>query len=89
MDKQDMALLIEVEDYLIRLDRVLQQLTGYGYADGDFAKLGNVYDVIYRNAKPYLPANVEWDVELYDIITNQELSCEERANILLSRHTKS
>ena len=89
MNKQDMAQLIEAEDHLIRLNSVLQELTGYGYEDGDFAKLGNIYDVIYRNAKPYLPANTEWDVELYSIITNQELSFEERANIFLSRHAKS
>ena len=49
MEKKDMALLIEVEDTLDDMDKALELLTGHGHANGEFIKLDNVFEVIYRN----------------------------------------
>ena len=50
MEKKDMALLIEVEDELNDMDKALEQLAGHGHASGEFIRLDNVFDVIYRNS---------------------------------------
>ena len=52
MEKSDLILLIEAEDELHRMDKVLEQLTGQGHADGEFVKLDNVYNVIHNNSHP-------------------------------------
>ena len=52
MNQRDMALLIEVEDELDKMDQALEQLAGHGHASGNFVKLDNVYDVIQHNAHP-------------------------------------
>ena len=46
MDKKDMTLLIEAEDAINDMDRLLVQLTSMGHSDGLFNKIDNVYEVI-------------------------------------------
>jgi len=53
LEKGDMAKLIEVEDELHNMDKVLEQLAGHGHANGEFIKLDNVFDVIHRNSREY------------------------------------
>lgn len=59
LEKKDMALLIEVEDTLADMDEALEQLTGHGHANGEFIKLDNVFDVIYRNSHTVYSGNPE------------------------------
>lgn len=83
MDKQDMASLIEVEDTLADMDKVLHLLAGHGYANGEFTKLDNVFDVIYRNSHEVYLGNPEEGQELFfEIIMNREMTPDERAEIL-------
>ena len=51
MDKKDMTLLIEAEDAINDMDRLLVQLTSMGHSDGLFNKIDNVYEVIMNNKK--------------------------------------
>ena len=50
MTREDMVLLIEAEDTINNMNAVFMQLTGFGYADGEFAKLDNVFEVILNNS---------------------------------------
>ena len=53
MDKKDMTLLIEAEDAINDMDRLLVQLTSMGHSDGLFNKIDNVYEVIMNNSHEY------------------------------------
>jgi len=85
VDKADMALLIEVEDELYNMDKALEQLAGHGHASGDFIKLDNVFDVIYRNSHTVYSGNPEEGQELFfQILMSRELTPEQRADILMN-----
>ena len=85
MEKKDMALLIEVEDTLEDMDETLRQLTGYGHASGEFIKLDNVFDVIYRNSHTVYSGNPEEGQELFfQILMSGNLTPEQRADILMN-----
>lgn len=85
MTKEDMALLIEAEDALADMDKALEQLTGHGHANGDFIKLDNVYDVIYRNAHSFYSNSPDEGQELlFKILMDRSLTPDQRAEILLN-----
>lgn len=85
MEKKDMALLIEAEDAMADMDTVLEQLTGYGHANGEFVKLDNVFEVIYRNSHSVYSGNPEKGQELFFyILMDRALPPEERADILMN-----
>jgi hypothetical protein len=63
MTKEDMILLLEVQDELKRMDWVLEKLTEFGHAEGEFTKLDNVYNVIQHNAHPYYSDNPSEEVD--------------------------
>ena len=85
MEKKDMALLIEVEDTLEDMDETLRQLTGYGHANGEFIKLDNVFEVIYRNSHTVYSGNPEEGQELFfQILMSRNLTPEQRADILMN-----
>lgn len=52
-----MAKLIEVEDELHNMDKVLEQFAGHGHASGDFIGLNNVFNVIQNNSHESFPKN--------------------------------
>ena len=80
-----MALLIETEDELYNMDQALELLTGHGHASGEFTKLDNVFDVIYRNSHEVYSGNPEAGQELFfKILMNQEMTPEQRADILMN-----
>lgn len=83
MKKEDMMLLIEVVDALNKMNSVLEQLTGQGYENGDFAKLDNIYQVILHNVHPLYFQSEEKKELSIDILLNQEITTENRAEILL------
>ena len=83
--KKDMALLIEVEDELDNMDKALEQLAGHGHASGEFIKLDNVFDVIYRNSHAVYSENPEEGQELFfKILMSRDLTPEQRADILMN-----
>ncbi|MCM1158990.1 MAG: hypothetical protein NC348_10885 [Clostridium sp.] len=87
MEKRDMVSLIEVEDELHNMDKALEQLAGHGHASGDFIKLDNVFDVIYRNSHKYYAEQSDEDDRMqlfFQILMNREKSPEERADILMN-----
>lgn len=85
MEKKDMALLIEVEDELDNMDKALEQLAGHGHASGEFTKLDNVFDVIYRNSHTIYSGNPEEGQELFfQILMNRDLTPEQRADIIMN-----
>lgn len=85
MKKKDMALLIEVEDTLEDIDRVLEQFTGYGHSEGDFTKLDNIFEVIHNNAHKYYSRNSEEKMRLFlSILMCRDKTPEERADILMN-----
>lgn len=85
MEKRDMVSLIEVEDELDNMDKALEQLAGYGHASGEFIKLDNVFDVIYRNSHTVYSANPEEGQELFfRILMSRDLTPEQRADILMN-----
>ncbi len=85
MEKKDMALLIEVEDTLENMDETLVQLTGHGHANGEFIKLDNVFEVIYRNSHTVYSGNPEEGQELFfHILMSRDLTPEQRADILMN-----
>ncbi len=86
MTKEDMILLLEVQDELKRMDRVLEKLTGFGHAEGEFTKLDNVYNVIQHNAHHYYSDNPSEEVDqlFYLIVENVAMTPEERAEIILN-----
>ena len=80
-----MALLIEVEDTLNDMDNVLEQLTGYGHANGEFVKLDNVFNVIQNNSHKYYADKAEDKTQLFmSILMGREKTPEERADILIN-----
>ena len=77
MTKKDMTLLIEAEDAINDMDRVLVSLTSMGHSDGLFHKMDNVYEVIMNNSHEYYQkAKKENDEDIeslfYHIVNNQE-----------------
>ncbi len=85
MEKKDMALLIEVEDELHNMDQALEQLAGHGHASGEFTKLDNVFDVIYRNSHAVYSENPEEGQALFfQILMARDLTPEQRADILMN-----
>ena len=89
MEKRDMALLIEVEDELHNMDKVLEQLAGHGHASGEFIKLDNVFDVIQNNSYECFSSESEETMQaFFDIMQRREMSPEERADILLRESYK-
>lgn len=85
MKKEDIVLLIEVEDELADMDRALEQLTGYGHDTGEFIKLDNVYEVIYRNSHAIYRKNPDEGQErFFGILMNHNLPPEQRADILMN-----
>lgn len=85
MEKRDMVSLIEVEDELDNMDKALEQLAGHGHASGEFIKLDNVFDVIYRNSHTVYSANSEEGQELFfRILMSRDLTPEQRADILIN-----
>ena len=85
MEKKDMALLIEVEDELNDMDKALEQLAGHGHASGEFIKLDNVFDVIYRNSHTVYSGNPDEGQELFfQILMSRNLTPEQRADILIN-----
>ena len=80
-----MALLIEVEDTLNDMDNALEQLTGYGHANGEFVKLDNVFNVIQNNSHEYYADKAEDKTQLFmSILMGREKTPEERADILIN-----
>lgn len=86
MKKKDMALLIGAEDALADMDKVLEQFTGYGHAEGDFIKLDNVFKVILRNShKYYSGGNPDDRMPLFlSVLGCRDKTPEERADILMN-----
>lgn len=85
MTKEDMALLIEAEDALADMDKVLEQLTGQGHANGVFVELDRVFDVICHNSHAIYRENLEEGQGLlFKILMNRNLPPEQRADILMN-----
>ncbi len=85
MKRRDMALLIEAEDTMDDMDKVLEQLTGYGHTEGDFIKLDNIFEVILKNSHKYYSENSEEKMQLFlGILMNRDKTPEERADILMN-----
>lgn len=85
MEKKDMALLIEVEDELSDMDKALEQLAGHGHASGEFIRLDNVFDVIYRNSHTVYSGNPDEGQEFFfQILMSRNLTPEQRADILMN-----
>ncbi|MDE7327024.1 MAG: hypothetical protein K2N63_12270 [Lachnospiraceae bacterium] len=85
MSKEDMKSLIEVEDALADMDKSLEKLAGLGHASGEYVKLDNVFDVIYRNSHTVYSGNAEEGQELFfRILMSREMTPEQRADILLN-----
>ena len=82
MEKSDLIRLIEHEDELYKMDKVLEQLTGHGHADGEFLKLDNAYSVIQNNSHPSFHGSDMADEVFHKVLTNRERTPEERAEIL-------
>lgn len=81
MEVSTMKLLVEVVDTLVRLDKAVKGFCDTGYYD-NFDKLNNVYEVIKRYSifKDVVSDN---DYELYDLVEDNSLSAQKRAEILL------
>lgn len=63
----------------------LEQLAGHGHASGEFIKLDNVFDVIYRNFHTVYSGNPEEGQELFfQILMSRNLTPEQRADILIN-----
>ena len=89
MDKKDMALLIEAEDAINDMDRLLVQLTSMGHSDGLFNKIDNVYEVIMNNSHEYYQkAKKENNDKIESLFYYQELLAKDRADILLTGSVK-
>ena len=93
MDKKDIELLIEAEDAINNMDRVLVQLTSMGHSEGMFNKMDNVYEVIMNNSHEYYQKakkenNDKIESLFYYIVNNQELLAKDRAEILLTGSVK-
>lgn len=85
MEKRDMALLIEVEDELYNMDKALEQLAGYGHANGEFIKLDNVFDVIQNNSHARFSSTSEESMQaFFGVIQDRDKTPEERAEILMN-----
>ena len=85
MGKEDMTLLIEVEDTLDDMDKALEQLAGHGHASGEFIKLDNVFEVIYHNSHSIYSESPEEGQELFfRILMSRDLTPEQRADILMN-----
>lgn len=85
MNKEDMVLLIEMEDTLDDMNKALEQLAGHGHASGKFIKLDNVFDVIYHNSHAVYSENPEEGQEFFfRILMSREMTPEERADILMN-----
>lgn len=90
MQKEDIILLIRAEDAINEMDKIFSELTGTGLSNGKLRELDNVYQVIMRNSHRYYAESMSSIAEenFYGIISNRELSAEERADLLLGRTDK-
>lgn len=86
MTKDDMILLIELEDALADMDKALEELTGYGHSDGNFVELDNAFTVLYHNSHAmYHSESPEKGQELFfGILMNRSLTPAERTEILMN-----
>ena len=85
MEKEDMALLIEVEDTLDDMDKALERLAGHGHANGEFIKLDNVFDVIQNNSHECFSSESEESMQaFFDIMQDRDKTPEQRADILMN-----
>ncbi|MCI8507045.1 MAG: hypothetical protein HFJ06_00575 [Lachnospiraceae bacterium] len=87
MTREDMMLLVEVEDELWEMNKVMRRFTGMGLQEGAFNNIGGIYEVIRSHVhSSYLELPEEEDTErvLIEIISNMELTVEERVDLLLS-----
>lgn len=77
--------MIEVEDTLDDMDKALEKFAVHGHASGEFIKLDNVFDVIYRNShEVYLENQEEGQDLFFQILINREMTPEQRAEILMN-----
>ena len=80
-----MALLIEAEDTLDDMDRLLERFTGYGHSEGEFIKLDNNFEVIHNNSHKYYSENSVEKMQLFlSILMCRDKTAEERADILIN-----
>ncbi|MCI8507047.1 MAG: hypothetical protein HFJ06_00585 [Lachnospiraceae bacterium] len=85
MTKEDMIIMVEAADSLREMDLELVRLTGKGYSTGEFVRLDNIYKVIKHNIHSSYKELTEEEIDkvLMEILNNEDLSVEERANLLL------
>ncbi len=80
-----MAKLIEVEDELHNMDKVLEQFAGHGHASGDFIGLNNVFNVIQNNSHESFSKESEESMQaFFDVMQRREMLPKERADILMN-----
>lgn len=85
MTQEDMVIMVEVADSLREMDLELIRLTGKGHSTGEFVRLDNIYKVIKHNIHSSYKELTEKEIDkvLMEILDNEDLSTEERANLLL------
>lgn len=85
MTKEDMIIMVEAADSLREMDLELMRLTGKGHSTGEFVRLDNIYKVIKHNIHSSYKELTEEEIDkvLMEILNNEDLSLEERADLLL------
>lgn len=85
MTQEDITIMVEVADSLREMDSQLIRLTGKGHSTGEFVRLDNIYKVIKHNIHSSYKELTEKEIDkvLMQILDNEDLSAEERANLLL------
>lgn len=73
--------MIQVEDTLDDMDKVLEQLVGHGHVSGDFIKLDNIFEVIYRNSHKYYSGKSEKNAVVFTDFNEPEYNSQGEGQI--------
>lgn len=85
MDRKDFMMLIEAQDALENMDKILHELTGCGHGSGEFIALDNVYEVIRNNSQTEYRNTERGEEEFLAILLNQRTPTDVRADLLMER----
>ena len=83
MSREDFMMLIEAQDALENMDKVLNELTGCGHGSGKFIALDNVYEVIRNKSRPEYQNTERGEDEFLAILLNQRTPVGVRAELLM------
>lgn len=87
MDIEDITALIKASDAVLKLDEILDILTGNDHSNGNLIELDNISEVLLKYSDSEY-ATEEGTEQFFRILRNTGLAPEKRAQLLTSHNEK-